>query len=91
MNSGDILHCSLCRTVESSPNKGEGEGEEQRDGNGLRYSGNAGGRSLSTINMQHEQWRVNYNSLSTVHFAEQWRAAQTKEKGKGKRSAAVMD
>jgi len=31
-NSGDNLHCSLYRTVESSPNKDEeeGEGEEQR-------------------------------------------------------------
>ena len=31
-NSGDNLHCSLYRTVESSPNEDEeeGEGEEQR-------------------------------------------------------------
>jgi len=58
--------------VESSPNKGEGvgEGEEQRGCDGLRDSGNAGGRSLFTIPMQREQWRVNYNSLSIIHFAE---------------------
>jgi hypothetical protein len=27
MNSGDTPHSSRCRTVESSPNEGEGEGE----------------------------------------------------------------
>jgi len=79
MNSGDTLHCSLCRTVESNPyeGEGEGEGEEQRDGDGLRDGGNTEGRSLSTVHMQRKQWR----------------AAQTKEKekGKGKSSAAVMD
>ena len=34
-------------------------------------------------------WTV--ETLSTVHFVEQWRAAQTKGKGKGKSSATVMD
>ena len=73
MNSGDTFHCSLCRTVESNPN--EGEGEEQRGGDGLRDGGNTEGRSLSTIHMQSEQWI----------------AAQTKEKEKGKSNATVMD
>jgi hypothetical protein len=97
MNSGDTPYSSRCRTVESSPNEGEGEGEgqftlhfsrcktvesspnegegeAQRGSDGLRDDGNAGGRSLST-----------------VQFAEQWRATQTKEKGKGKSSAVMMD
>jgi len=61
--------------VESNPNEGEGEGEEQSGGDGLRDGGNTEGRSLSTIHMQSEQWR----------------AAQTKEKEKGKSNATVMD
>jgi len=58
MNSGDTLHCSLCRTMESSPNKGEGEGEEQRGGDGLRDSGNARGRSLSTVHVHCSLCRI---------------------------------
>ena len=37
-NSGDTLHCSLCRTVESNPNEGEEEGEEQRRGRVMQVS-----------------------------------------------------
>jgi hypothetical protein len=59
------------------PKRRRREGEEQRGGDGLGDGGSTEGRSLSTIHMQSEQWR----------------AAQTKEKekGRGKSSATVMD
>jgi hypothetical protein len=58
--------------VESSPN--EGEGEEQRGGDGLRDDGNVKGRSLSTVHAA-EQWKMQ-------------KTAKEKGKGKGKSSAA---
>jgi len=39
MNSEDSLYCSLCRTLESGPNEGEGQGEKQCDDDGLRDGG----------------------------------------------------
>jgi hypothetical protein len=60
--------------VESNPNEGEGEGEEQRGDDGLRDDGNVKGRSLSTVHAA-EQWKMQ-------------KTAKEKGKGKGKSSAA---
>jgi len=62
LESESIVHVACaCEQWRVSPDEeeGEGEGEEQRGGDRLRDGGNNGGRSLSIVHMQREQWRVN--------------------------------
>jgi len=76
VESESIVHVA-CACEQWRVSSDEEEGEEKHRGDRLRDGENSGGRSLSIVHMQREQWRVSPD--------------KGKEKGKGKSSTKVMD